>query len=444
MKKNWMSLFVTLIVTTSLVGIPAYKARAAVQTPIVRSQVEQRAVNMIDLAWTYSADKNSNIDPKYASNVTLPKQLQGVTTAQFTGIPYDWGGIDGIDTYSYQAPWINFLDAINKGAFTGNVNTNAGYGYVAGTAGVDCSGFVQAAFNIKDYKQSTSTLLNNYFQTINLSDLKHMDILDKPGDHVVIFDKWGTFNGIDGAFTYEATPDQTYGGIQGTKRYFISMKTINTGYIPARYVNIADDTTSQTTSSTTTSTSSSTSTTSTSSSSTTSTPTTSTSSTTATGTTSTTTSSSTAVTSTSTTSTTAAAPTFKVGGYAQVANVTSYANLRANPGTSYSLITIVPKGTILKLMNYTDGWYQVSYNGQTGWIWGNTLGAVPAGQYVTVNGVYQLNIRLTPSSTAQILGTLTQGQIAQKIDQTTDGSWYKININGIQGWSSSKYLAFIQ
>jgi uncharacterized protein YraI len=285
---------------------------------------------------------------------------------------------------------------------------------------MDCSGFVQAAFNIADYKQSTTTLLNNYFTKIDINSLQHMDILDKPGDHVVIFDKWGTLNGINGAFTYEATPDQTYGGIQGTKRYFISMNTINSGYIPARYNYLADETVTQTTTGTTS--------------------TTSTTTTTATTTAVPATTPSTSTTTVSSTS----APKYKVGGYAQVTNVTSYANLRANPGTSYAILTTVPKGTILKLNNYSNGWYQVTYGGQNGWISETVSGAVPAGQYVTVNGVYQLNIRMTPSSTAQIVGTLTQGQYAQKLDQTSDGSWYKISINGVQGWAYSKYLTYIQ
>jgi SH3-like domain-containing protein len=247
-----------------------------------------------------------------------------------------------------------------------------------------------------------------------------MDILDKPGDHAVIFDKWGTLNGVSGAYTYEATTDQTYGGIQGTKRYFISMKTIDSGYIPARYKYLASETSSQPTTNTTTTT--------------TTTDTTTTAPATTTGTTTT----STATPSTATT------PKFKVGGYAQVSNVTSYANLRANIGTSYAILTTVPKGTILNLTDFSNGWYKVTYNGQTGWISEITLGTVPANQYVTVNGVYQLNIRMTPSSTAQIVGTLVEGQYAQKLSQTSDGGWYKISINGIQGWSYSKYLTYIQ
>lgn len=126
---------------------------------------------------------------------TQPKQLNNVTIAQETGIPYDWGGIDGLNSTSYSMPWTNFLDAVDKGAYVGNVNTEAGYGYIVGTAGIDCSGFIQASFNINTSKLSTSTLFDSCFIKININDIKHMDILDKPGDHVVIFDKWGIQNG---------------------------------------------------------------------------------------------------------------------------------------------------------------------------------------------------------------------------------------------------------
>lgn len=376
-----------MVSVTAVLSVPTINAKAETQNTITRSQVEQRAVDMMDLTWTYSSAKNGQLTSKYAAYITQPSQLQNLTTAQMKGIPYNWGGLDSLDSYSYNAGWSSFLDAVNKGAFTGNVNTDAGLGLIPGTAGIDCSGFVQASYNIKDYKQSTSTLFNKYFVKIDLKDIKHMDILDRPGDHVVMFDKWGTLNGVSGAYTYEATPDQTFGGIQGTKRYFMTMKDINNGYIPGRYINVVDDPVTQPT-----------------------TP----------------------------------SQQFATGSYVQVANVTSSVNLRSNPTTTSAILTTVPKDTILKIDDFNNGWYQVIYSGQTGWIRGDLLIAVPAGKYVTVKDVYQLNVRLTPSSTSQIIGTITQGQYAEKLDQTSDGTWYKVSINGIQGWSSSRYLTYLQ
>lgn len=380
MKK--INILVAAIVSSLFILTPYKKTFAAVQTSLTRPAAEQRALNIINLNWTYSSSKNSILPSINGDSVTQPAQFKDVTTTTMTGIPYDWGGLDSLDTSSDGAPWTSFLTAINNGAFAGNVNTSAPYGYIKGTAGIDCSGFVQATFNIKDYKQSTSTLLNNYFSKINLSDLKHMDILDKPGDHVVIFDKWGTQNGVQGAFTYESTPDQTYGGIQGTKRYFITMNEINSGYIPARYINIIEDS-----------------------------------------------------------STPDPMPTSD--SYGIVSNVIYAANFRANPSTSAAIIGTIPKNTVLKLLASNSGWYNVTYNGQTGWICSSLIASVPADTYVTVNNVYQLNIRSNPSSTASILGVLTEGQYAKVTGTSADGNWYKISINGVEGYSAVKYLKYV-
>jgi uncharacterized protein YraI len=371
-------------------SIPSYKVNAAVQNPITRSDAEKRALAMINLSWTYDSSRNASISSAYAAHVSQPKQFNNVTTAQVTGIPYNWGGQDGIDTTSFDAPWTDFLTAIQQGAYAGNVNTDADHGYIQGTAGIDCSGFVQAVFNIKDWKLSTSTLFNTYFTKINLSDIKHMDILDRPGDHVLIFDRWGTLNGIDGAFTYESTWDQIFGGIQGTKQYFVAMDDINNGYIPGRYINIVDDTAAV--------------------------------------------------------PQTQPAPVqsgLAQGMFAQITNVNYYANFRSSTGINSSIIGTIPKGTVVYLISSSNGWYQVNYNGMVGWVSGTLLSQIPSGKYVSVNNVYMLNIRSNPSSTSSILGTLGLNQYALVTDYSSDGSWYKISINGIQGWAYSKYLKYI-
>lgn len=379
MKKSICKVLSMLILLVST-ATPLSKVKAAEATGITRSAAEQRALNMINIKWTYSSDKNGTMDPKYTDLVTSPKQFNNVTTAEFTGIPYDWGGQDSLDSFSIDSPWANFLDAIDKGAHAGNVNTEAGYGYISGTAGIDCSGFVQATFNIKDYKLSTSTLFNKYFTEINLNDLKHMDILDKPCDHVVIFDKWGTLNGVYGAFTYESTTDDIYGGIQGTKKYFISMDEINKGYIPGRYVNIIEEPTT---------------------------------------------------------------PPITPGIFAKINNTNEWVNFRSGPSTDYTIINAIPQNSIIYLMDYSSDWYKINYNGTTGWIYKDFVGLLDEGKYVTVNGVYALNVRSNPSSNSSILSVLYKNQYAEVIDYSSDGSWIKIRINGVEGWSSSKYLKYI-
>lgn len=381
-------LLISLFVVGSIIT-PVQKASAASQTPITRNDAEQRAVNIVNFTWTYSSNKNGKLSENYSSYVTQPAQLQNVTSITTKGIPYNWGGQDSLDSKSYNSAWENFLDAVNKGAYIGNVNTDAGYGYIPGTAGIDCSGFVQAVFNIKDSKLSTSTMFNTYFTKINLSDIKHMDILDKPYDHVVVFDKWGTLNGVYGAFTYESTPDQTLGGIQGTKKYFMSMDEINKGYIPGRYVNLIEDTSSIT-------------------------------------------------------PVIPAPHPVDAGIFAQITNVTTVGNISAAASTTSSIIGTIPLNTIVYLSDYSAGWYKISYNGQTGWVWGNLIKAIPSGKYVTLrSNVYGLNIRSNPSSSSSIVGYLNTKEYAEVIGYSNDGNWLKIRINGIEGFASKSYLSYI-
>lgn len=380
MKRTLCSLTAILFALIFIIT-PFKKANAAAQSPITRSEAERRALNMINLKWTYSSSKNGKIDPSLAQYVTQPDQFKNMTTGEVTGIPYDWGGLDGLNSNSINTPWTNFLDAISKGAYAGNVNTNAGHGYIQGTAGIDCSGFVQAVFNINDSKLSTSTLFNTYFKKIDIKDIKHMDILDRPGDHVVIFDRWGTLNGVEGAFTYESTYETIYGGIQGTKQYFLTIDDLNNGYIPGRYINIVDDE--------------------------------------------------------------SLPHPVDTGIFAQISTNISYANLRANPSTSAAILKSMPRGSIIYVADYSSGWYKINYNGQAGWVWGELIYPIPSGKYVTVKNAYQVNIRTNPSSASQILGIIKQGQYAEVLGYSSSGNWYKISINGIQGWAYKGYLSYI-
>ena len=393
--KRLNAILLSLIFATAAIAGSFQAIYASPQTPITRSQVEQRALDMINLTWTFDSSKNTNISSNWTSAVKLATQFQGITSsAQQTGIPYAWGGLDSLDTYSYNAPWTSFPDAINKGAYAGNLQTGLGYGYIPGTAGLDCSGFVQAGFNIRDYKQSTQTLLQNYFTQINMSNIKHMDILNNMTDHVAIFDKWGYQNGIYGAFTFESTTNQTYGGIQGTKRYFLSMDYLTRkGYIAAKFNYLIEDST-QTPPPTSTS--------------------------------------------------TLPFP-VKAGVYAQVSNVSDWANIRSDASLNAPVIGTVPKGTILYMKAYNSGWYQIGYNGQIGWVWGSLIASIPSGKYVvTISSVTNyLNIRSTPSSTASIIGAIKPNDIATVIGYSNDGQWYLVQNNGVQGWASKQYLSYL-
>ena len=133
--------------------------------------------------------------------------------------------------------------------------------------------------------------------------------------------------------------------------------------------------------------------------------------------------------------------THATGTLVQIVNVNTAANFRSAGNVNASIIGVIPKGTIINILDYNSGWYKVIYNDQTGWVYENLVGSLPAGKYVTVNGVYQLNIRSDSSGTAYIVGVLTQNQYALVLGTSADGSWTNIIINGVKGWSATKYLS---
>ena len=58
--------------------------------------------------------------------------------------------------------------------------------------------------------------------------------------------------------------------------------------------------------------------------------------------------------------------------------VVSKANIRSGPGTSYSILGVADVGATLTVTGHTDSnWYEISYNGKTGYIAGNLVKSVP-------------------------------------------------------------------
>lgn len=128
--------------------------------------------------WYYSSTNNVNPNP---SNITRPDWL--TSYGWKTGIPYCWGGFDGTDRSSAPSSWTNFIDAMNKGKFAGNVYTSGGY--KSGTAGVDCSGYVGAAVGYTSKPSTTTIQTDTHSHTLSERDI--MDVYNKVGDHVLFY-----------------------------------------------------------------------------------------------------------------------------------------------------------------------------------------------------------------------------------------------------------------
>jgi Putative cell wall-binding domain len=202
---------------------------------ISRQETQDRAYKMAYAVWHYVKSLNGNVK----SETELPDQLKDKTDSQQIGIPYAWGGSDGFDTRSTNQ-WSNYFDAINKGAMAGNINYTGGY--KSGTAGIDCSGFVQSTLKIPGEKQSTRTL-GQYLTPISFYDLKNMDVLLLSSSHVVFFQSWvyDDYGNIIGANTLESTAGNYDGTGQKVKEYYRSKDELVNNYSPGRFYGIGSD-----------------------------------------------------------------------------------------------------------------------------------------------------------------------------------------------------------
>ncbi|GAA0101722.1 hypothetical protein UT300012_24370 [Paraclostridium bifermentans] len=124
-------------------------------------------------------------------------------------------------------------------------------------------------------------------------------------------------------------------------------------------------------------------------------------------------------------------------------------NVRSGPSTSFKRIGQVKNGQVLKATGKTDGWYEINFNGQVGYV---------SGDYVTVNGQSEgggtttpakgemkctassLRIRSGAGTNHKTIGYLNKGEVVSVLEKTSNG-WFKIKTNdGKVGYCSGTYL----
>ena len=71
-------------------------------------------------------------------------------------------------------------------------------------------------------------------------------------------------------------------------------------------------------------------------------------------------------------------------------------NLRTGPGTSYSVILTMPKGSLVTVLSTANGWSKVTYEGTTGYAYDDYLASVTGSEYIVTFGV---NLRTGPGIT---------------------------------------------
>ena len=119
--------------------------------------------------------------------------------------------------------------------------------------------------------------------------------------------------------------------------------------------------------------------------------------------------------------------------------------VRAQPNTSAEVLGTLKKGTKVETYGLKDGWYEIKYEGKTGYISAkyttetdpSTPTPTPTPETKTVYTTENLKVRAQPNNSAKVLGTLKKGTKVETYG-LKDG-WYEIKYEGKTGYVSAKY-----
>lgn len=169
--------------------------RYSTVTSKTRAEVKTRADAAMDHDWTVTARNKQG-----GTHITVPQYVLDTDNGDTaTGIPYCWGG------YFLEFTTVNGdgFDNIISNSTGGNTYHYYHHGQVAGTAGLDCSGFVSYAYYISRHNTEDFTSYGHYIygnqgnSTIpscsSFEKLKYMDFLvkyssdpDATGNHIIL------------------------------------------------------------------------------------------------------------------------------------------------------------------------------------------------------------------------------------------------------------------
>lgn len=120
-------------------------------------------------------------------------------------------------------------------------------------------------------------------------------------------------------------------------------------------------------------------------------------------------------------------------------------NVRMNPNTSSSPMGTLKYNTAVSILEISNGWYKINFNGTTGWVYGeyvsissNTAPAPDSSKGKGVVTADALNFRSGAGTSYTVIGELFYGQVVDLL--SIDNGWYKVSFNGKIGYVSADYI----
>lgn len=121
-------------------------------------------------------------------------------------------------------------------------------------------------------------------------------------------------------------------------------------------------------------------------------------------------------------------------------------NIRSNAGTKYAIVGVIPFNTLVrssgkKKMVGETAWYEVNYQGATGYISSKYLVEAPKPMNFITTG--DVNMRKGPSTDFDVVTVLTSGTKVKSNGKYVDAQgvrWYECTANNKSGYVSNLYL----
>jgi len=150
----------------------------------------------------------------------------------------------------------------------------------------------------------------------------------------------------------------------------------------------------------------------------------------------------------------------KIADAATVGTVTANPslNLRQSAATSTVVLLSIPKNTQVNILSKNESnWYNITYNGKSGWVSGQYLSVTtvtnspvtptvttpPAPSTITTVGTVTANpsLKLRTSAVSGAVITSIPKNAQVNVLSKNGSNWYNVTYNGKSGWVSGQYLS---
>ena len=138
-----------------------------------------------------------------------------------------------------------------------------------------------------------------------------------------------------------------------------------------------------------------------------------------------------------------------------VVTVNGEMNVREGPGTAYEIVGAATLGQEFPITgkNADGDWWQIDFNGQTGWLYapfvtaantenvpfaGGGEMAAPVGAVATIND--DLNVRAGPGTEYARIGGAHAGEQYPITGRDETGEWLRVDFNGQNGWVFAQFV----